>query len=296
MIQLPNFLNLIRGIKFGYYDLAIIVCLKLLEWLNFINIVTFAMSMLIIFYDDIWQKNINLFLLQCKQKVDIIINPMMFLSIIYGILFLINNTFFVPYGNMHLKSKIIEIYKDNVISSIQPMHIVNFQDWNFSVSKRPNNNRLEGLILNKESNPSLTLLIKNIDFKNDDFLQFSLNDAIGKFNFNEEEFLIKFSSGKIIVPSSFIKLKQNEKMITIFNSKGIIQFLSKFSIFFVSISLPFWVFTFIFQPVLFQIYLSTLCMFINFFMSLEIFEFNIFIFFICIIIVYLFYRKTKNSC
>ena len=300
MMQTPDFLNIVRGIKFSFVNFIIILSLRVLEWLNFITIVAFIIAIFFVF-SQAKEQNILIFFLQLARPVNDIIRPIFILSFFYGVLFIFIDGFFVPYGKFYLKEKMFELSKEHFISSIQPMHIVNYASWNFAVSARPSEEKLEGVVLNKESNPELTLLVSEVIFKNEDRMSLSLNKGCGKIKLQEEEFFLFFDSGTIIAAPDFLSLKRNSQYLSLFDMnlssvEDLYEIFKRTWLFFVSLLLSFWIFILFFNEILYIKYFSSFCLLTMLFTAIEVIPFNVFIFFGSALIIYIFYRKTVTSC
>lgn len=293
-LQMPHFLSILKGIKFSVLSIIIMVVLKTLEWINFIMIVCFVSALLTIVSNDLRKNNLAVLLIQLGKSKNYILRPMLYISFLFGLFAFLIDGFCVPHANFYLKKQLVEITKQHIITSLQPRHIVSYKEWNFAVQKR-NNDELSGVLLNKENDPSVTVLIERAQFKNKmqnkKIMYLNLINGAGRVRHQNQELTVRFKSGKLVAPSSLItahKTIHNLDLIDLIGSALIFQ---KLVFVFVSFCVPFFAFSFIYGMRAAKVF-SMLSFVGLMLVGMNVLPFSWWIFFLLIAIIYLIYRRV----
>lgn len=290
LFQAPHFLYVIKGIKFNLSSLVLLLFLRSIEWFNFIMLLSFIISLLAIINKNVHKENLKIIFLQMGKPLPALIRPMMFLSVCYSMSFFLMDGFLVPKAHFELKKMFIEISKDKFISSIQPKHFMPYRDWSFTVQKRLSEKEVTGFLLNKENDPEMTLLVKNVYFTNKALMKLRLNDGVGKLTHQGGDIIIRFKQGQFIGPSSMVKANKNIKDYTVFELKNFNAIAGKFRMFFVGLIVPFFIFAILFGGI--KHFFGALFFFILILaLAMDAIQFNIYVFIASMVIIYYIYRN-----
>lgn len=287
--QAPHFLGIIKGIKFSIPSVTFMIFLRTLEWVNFITISSLIASCFTIFNADIKKFNIKTLFIQMGRPFSFMIRPMLVISCVFGLFFILIEGFCIPYGNLYLKTKLIEISKSQLVTSIQPKHIVNFKGWNFGVAKRESDTKLIGVLLNRDIEPKMTIFIKEAQFENKDYMNLNLEHGVGKIELQDQTLLFEFEEGKFSAPSSAISTNATKRNLMLFELDDINEIFKRTWMAWVGIAMPFWVFVILFGSIQYII-ASSVFFVVMLFMALEIFPFSIYGFIFSGAVVYCIYR------
>ncbi len=293
---MPHFLSIIKGVHFELTSVFIMLMLRTLEWFNFITMISFVSSLLTVLGHDLRKNNMNILLLQMAKKSKFLIKPMLLLGVFYSMFFVFIDGVCVPRANLYLKQKLVELAKDKLIASIQPRNIVPYKEFSFTTQARIGDEELYGVLLNKESDPEITILVRKMHFDNRQALHLSLKDGIGKIASGDHTIMLRFKKGVFVGPSSMVRANKTIRNETIFELEYGQELLRRFLMALVALIVPFFVFVRLFGSI-FDLSLACLGYLVMLFYAVEIIlPFNIYGYCFSALIVYLIYRKVlKNT-
>lgn len=311
MLQMPHFLGIIKGVAFDTLSIVLMLFLRTLEWFNFLSIVGIISALLGVIGADFRQSNMSILLIQMGKQKKALIRPMLLLSLVYATSFILIEGFAIPKANYYLKQKLVEITKNRLINSIQPRNLIPYDNWNFTTLKRVNDTQLEGVLLNKESDPHITLLVGEVLFENKELIHLELKDGVGKVQHDKYKFVLRFDKGNFVGPSSMVRAHKNVRnldfiqlftniknhfRITKIRKAYIREVERRLWLAIVVLIVPFFAFTMLFG-IGAEVLICCIMFLISLFYAVEIIiPFNYYIFCIALFSVYMFYiRRLKKE-
>lgn|GEM_PF-4124087 len=287
--QAPHFLGIIKGIKFSGLTITFMILLRTVEWLNFITISSLIAALLMVIGTDVKKFYLRTLMVQMGRPLTFLIRPMLIISVVFAAFSIVIDGFFIPYGDLYLKTKLIEISKTQLVTSIQPRHIVNFKGWNFGVARRESDTNMTGVLLNRDIEPKMTIFIKQAKFENKEFMNLDLDRGVGKIELKNETLLFEFEKGHFAAPSSSVSARSTDRNKMLYELTNWQEFFRRTWMAIVGLTLPFVVFVVLFGSLP---YVLTVCALFSvmLFMALQILPFFTIVFLLCGYGLFLIYR------
>ncbi len=292
-VQMPQFMQIMRGIDFNFYTILMVMIFKTLEWINAILMVSFILVCFYIFYIDVNKYNLELILIQMGKPKNYLYRMLIFFSFFYSAIFFYTDGFVIPNANYSFKQLFVQIAKEKFIKNLVPKQFINFNHFNI-LFQSANEDQINYLILNHDLPAlDLTIFIKKANFfsKNDISLDFLKGKGFLKVL--GYEFDLTFEKGLLEVPASFLEVEKTEYDKTILELNDFHEILWKcrsglFCMFF-----PYWIISMVFSSFILKIF-SITAFFIMFFQINNVIEWNFVLFFLCWLIIILIYRRYAD--
>lgn len=295
MLQMPHFLGVIKGIKFSFGGVCLMVALRTLEWINSIIMLSIMIAMLTIIGLDFSKNNASILMMQMGQSRTCWFRPIMIISLSYAGVFALMDGVCIPKANLYLKQMLVEVAKDKLISLVQPRNIVPYRDWNFTTLSRLSEEDLFGVLVNKEKDPGITLLVRRMHFDNKKKLHLRLEDGVGKVTHNNYTIKLRFKHGKFVGPPSLVTANMTNKNYTIFALRDVALIMRRLGMALCALLLPFFVFIMLFEARKIWVLGSAAFVLMLLYSADVIMPFNVYAFIVCMGVVYWVYRKLVHT-
>ncbi|WP_342261815.1 hypothetical protein [Alphaproteobacteria bacterium endosymbiont of Tiliacea citrago] len=254
MNLIPTLLMQMQGFNFGIDNLFILLGLSILEFFNFLTIISFILSVFFNLFNDFILGEIKVFFIQIGITSKEIFKIIFLNCVFFGIFFVFNDLFIVPRSNVFLKKRGLELYKNKVFHSIKPRHVVNVPELRMNVSiYERNKNELVGCLLHVEN--YLFSVIEKISIEKNKLLMLTLKKSKGKVLINSD--IINFTFESAAIEANLDSITIPDKL-AFFDLNSWQEVLIRIKIFLVTLLVAFLMFVLIFS----KIYLVK---FINFF-------------------------------
>jgi len=295
MLQMPHFLGVIKGIKFSFAGVCLMVALRTLEWINPIIMLSIIISMLTVIGLDFSKNNASVLMMQMGQSCKCWFRPVMMISLSYSAVFALMDGVCIPKANLYLKQMLVEVAKDKLISLVQPRNIVPYKDWSFTTLARLSEEDLFGVLVNKANDPGITLLVRRMHFDNKKKLHLRLEDGLGKITHNNYTIKLRFKHGKFVGPPSLVTANMTNKNYTIFALRDFVLIMRRLGMALCALLLPFFIFIMLFEVRRIWIVGSAAFVLMLLYSSDVIMPFNAYVFILCMGLVYWVYRNLGSS-
>lgn len=178
--QAPGVLMTLNGLNIGKLNILILMVLGVLEWSNFLILLSLILSIAWIVYQDFVAKDVKVLFLQLGNSSNDLLRCLFIPCFSFGLFFVLNSLFLHPKINMKMRTYLLETVKKSAFFMIPTNKILHMDMFDFtkdvslSLAKREDNT-LYGTLFHKESY-KLLVLIHKMHFIQNDLLDINIDN------------------------------------------------------------------------------------------------------------------------